>query len=155
MERFVPRDPNYQKRVVDSIKRQPFMMLIGAELTHLGPGQAEISVPFDLKLTQQDGFLHAGVVTTLLDMAGGYAAHSLMPANSGLLSVEFKVNLMRPAVGERFVARGQVLKPGKRLTVCESRLYACQGDEETLVAALQGTMYCVDRGPEAGGHGDG
>jgi len=100
-------------------------------------------MPFDERFTQQDGFLHAGIVTTLMDSACGYAAFTLMPANSRVLSVEFKVNFLNPALGERFRAEGHVVKPGKTLTVCEGKLFAMSNDQEKLVSVMQATMICV------------
>ena len=117
------------------------MQVIGAELTRVEPGVVEISLPYRRDLTQQDGYLHAGIITTIADSAAGYAAYSLMPAGSGVLSVEFKVNLLRPAQGERFVARAEVIKPGKTLTVVRADVFGIQGTEHTLVATLLGTMF--------------
>ena len=136
-------DPQFEARVRDSFARQGFLQTLGASLLRIEPGEAEIAAPFDDKLTQQDGFLHAGVVTALVDTACGYAAYSLMPAGSRVLSVEFKINLLSPAMGERFLARGRVIKAGRTLTVCEGNLFAVQADEERLVAAMQATMICV------------
>ena len=119
------------------------MSTLGAELVLVQPGEVHITAPYDEGFTQQDGFLHAGTVTTLIDSACGYAAYSLMPADSRVLSVEFKVNLLSPARGESFRAEGRVIKPGKTLTVCEGKLYALDGDKEILVAVMQATMICV------------
>ena len=100
-------------------------------------------MPFDQRFTQQNGFLHAGIVTTLMDSACGYAAFTLMPPGSRVLSVEFKVNFLSPAQGESFRAEGHVIKPGKTLTVCEGKFYALDGDKEKLVAIMQATMICI------------
>jgi uncharacterized protein (TIGR00369 family) len=102
-----------------------------------------ISAPFHERFTQQDGFLHAGVVTTLMDSACGYAAYTLMPENSRVLSVEFKVNFLSPAVGELFRAEGCVVKSGKTISVCEGKLFAIQDEGEKLVAMMQATMICI------------
>ena len=126
--------------VAANFARQPAMALIGAELEVVSPGVVEVSFPFRQDLTQQDGFIHAGIISTAADSACGYAALSSMPAGSDVLSVEFKLNLLRPAAGERFVARAQVLKRGKTLTAVRADVYALTGTQERLVAAMQATM---------------
>jgi uncharacterized protein (TIGR00369 family) len=120
--------------------RQPAMALIGASIAVLAPGLVEVSFPFRPDLTQQDGFVHAGIISTAADSACGYAALSSMPAGSEVLSVEFKLNLLRPAAGERFVARAVVLKPGKALTAVRADVFAFVGEEQRLIAAMQATM---------------
>jgi uncharacterized protein (TIGR00369 family) len=120
--------------------RQPAMALIGASIVVLEPGCVEVAFPFRSELTQQDGFVHAGIICTAADSACGYAALSSMPAGSDVLSVEFKLNLLRPAAGERFVAHAQVLKPGKTLTAVRADVYACIGEKRRLIAAMQATM---------------
>jgi len=122
------------------------MALIGAELKLAEPGVVEITLPYRKDLTQQNGYLHAGMVTTIADSAAGYAAYSLMPAGSEVLSVEFKLNLLRPAKGESFLARAEVIKPGKTLTVVRADVFGISetGTRE-LVATLQGTMFCIAR----------
>jgi uncharacterized protein (TIGR00369 family) len=120
--------------------RQPAMALIGAAIAVLEPGLVEVAFPFRVDLTQQDGFVHAGIICTAADSACGYAALSSMPAGSDVLSVEFKLNLLRPAAGERFVARAQVLKPGKTLTAVRADVFAFIGDKQRLIAAMQATM---------------
>ena len=120
------------------------MGLIGAELTLVQPGVVEITLPYRKDLTQQHGYLHAGIVTTIADTASGYAAYSLMPAGSEVLSVEFKLNLLRPAKGETFLARAEVIKPGKTLTVVSADVFGISNAESReLVATLQGTMFCI------------
>ena len=126
--------------VAANFARQPAMGLIGAALTLLEPGRVEVSFPYRPELTQQDGFIHAGIISTAADSACGYAALSSMPAGSDVLSVEFKLNLLRPAAGERFVARAQVLKGGKTLTAVRADVFALMGAQERLVAAMQATM---------------
>ena len=126
--------------VAANFARQPAMALIGAELKLLSPGVVEVSFPFRKELTQQDGFIHAGIISTAADSACGYAALSGMPAGSDVLSVEFKLNLLRPAAGERFVARAQVLRQGKTLTAVRADVFALSGVQEHLVAAMQATM---------------
>lgn len=142
MTDFQPRDPQFETRVRESFARQTVMTTIGARLARVAPGEVEIELPYRADLAQQNGFVHAGIVTTIADSACGYAAYSLMPAASDVLSVEFKVNLMAPAAGERLVARGRVLRPGRTLTVCQSDVFAVRGGEETQVATLLGTMIC-------------
>lgn len=120
------------------------MSLIGAELSRVEPGFVEITLPYRADLAQQHGYLHAGIVTTIADSASGYAAYSLMPANSEVLSIEFKVNLLRPAKGEGFLAAAEVVKAGKTLTVVRADVFgvAQNGDRE-LVATMLGTMICL------------
>lgn len=144
MSAYQPTDPDFEQRVRESFFQQGLLKTINAELTLLEPGQVHITTLYDERFTQQDGFLHAGIVTSLVDSACGYAAYSLMPLYSRVLSVEFKVNLLNPAKGEIFRAEGRVIKPGKTLTVCEGKLFALSdGDQEKLVAAMQATMICV------------
>ena len=120
------------------------MNLIGARLVTVEPGVVEITLPYRADLTQQNGYLHAGVVTTIADSACGYAAMSLMPAEAGVLSVEFKVNLLRPARGESFLARAEVIKAGRTLTVVRADVFALAEDaERQLVATMQGTMMSL------------
>jgi uncharacterized protein (TIGR00369 family) len=131
---FTAPDPQYQRRVRDSFAAQPFMATLGARVTELQPGRCEITLAFDHRLTQQHGFLHGGVISTLADNAAGYAAFSLMPALAQVLTTEFKINLLNPARGDVFIGRGQVVKAGRTLTVCDADVYAQDGDTETLCA---------------------
>lgn len=137
------RNPSFVEDVRQSFAAQSIMQLIGAELTLIEPGVVEISLPYRRDLTQQDGYLHAGVITTIADSAAGYAAFTLMPAGARVLSVEFKVNLLRPAGGEKFVARAEVIKAGKTLTVVRADVFGQTDGERSLVASLLGTMFCV------------
>lgn len=123
------------------------MGVIGATLTRVEPGVVEITLPYRADLTQQDGYVHAGIVTTIADSACGYAAYSLMPPESDVLAVEFKVNLLRPAKGETFLARAEVIKPGRTLTVVRADVFAITGaaDARQLVATMQGTMMRLPR----------
>ncbi|TJW74878.1 MAG: PaaI family thioesterase, partial [Mesorhizobium sp.] len=116
--------PNYEDRVRTSFARQNAMTTIGAELTLVTPGIIEIEMPYSTALTQQHGFLHAGVISTALDSACGYAAFSLMPESSSVLTIEFKVNLLAPGRGERFLFRGSVTKPGRTIIVADGQAYA-------------------------------
>ena len=139
-----PLNPSFAAEVASSFAQQAIMNLIGARLARVEPGVVEIELPFRADLTQQDGFLHAGVLATVADSAAGYAAHTLMPAGSRVLSIEFKVNLLRPARGDLFVARAEVLKAGRTLTVVRADVFAVRtNSEKELVATMQGTMMCL------------
>lgn len=136
--------PNYEERVRASFARQSMMGTIGAELTLVTPGTIEIEMPFSPALTQQHGILHAGVISTALDTACGYAAFSLMPENAEVLTIEFKVNLLAPGRGARFLFRGSVTKPGRTIVVADGQAYAIGADEEAkLIATMTGTMMTV------------
>ena len=119
MATFQPNDPGYAARVRESFARQHVMRFIGAELVDLQPGYCEIHLPYRPELSQQDGFFHAGIISTIADSAGGYAGYTLMPTDSRLLTVEYKMNLLAPARGERLVARGQVIKNGRTLVIAK------------------------------------
>jgi uncharacterized protein (TIGR00369 family) len=139
-------NPLFAEDIKQNFARQSIMAFIGAELSLIGPGVVEITLPYRKDLTQQHGYLHAGIVTTIADSAAGYAAFSLMPAGSEVLSVEFKVNLLRPAKGEAFLARAEVIKPGKTLTVVRADVFGIsEAGTKELVATLQGTMFCIAR----------
>jgi len=144
MSTFEPLDPDYQTRVRASFARQAFMRTLGVELVHLAPGEVDLSVPFRADLTQQHGYFHAGVTATIADSAAGYASLSLYPKGTGVLTTEFKINLLRPAQGERLVARGRVVKPGRTLTICQSDVYAEKGGREAHVATLLLSMICLE-----------
>ena len=146
-----PLNPSFATEVARSFARQPIMNLLGARLSLVEAGVVEITLPYRADLAQQHGYLHAGVVTTIADSACGYAAYSLMPAGSEVLSVEFKVNLLRPAQGETFVARAEVIKAGRTLTVVRADVFAVVGDSEReLVATMQGTMMCLRKDGSVG-----
>ncbi len=137
---FEPKDIEFETRVRDSFGRQRFMKFIGAELFKVEPAFCEIHIPFDLNLTQQHGYFHAGIVGTLADNAAGYAAFSLMDRHSSILTVEFKLNLIAPAKGEILIGRSQVLKYCKTLTVCRSDVFIVKDGKEKLCAASQSTL---------------
>ncbi|HMA06487.1 MAG TPA: PaaI family thioesterase, partial [Ramlibacter sp.] len=124
--RFEPKDPDYAARVRASFARQAAMATIGATLTEVEPGRVVIELPWAQALTQQHGFLHAGMVATALDSACGYAGFSLMPLGAAVLTIEYKINLLAPAQGERFRMVGEVIKPGRTVTVTEGRAYSVQ-----------------------------
>lgn len=135
----------FEKKVRENFARQAFMATLGAEIRHVQRGAVEIHFPFAPSLAQQNGFVHAGALTSILDSACGYAALSLAPADHDVLSVEFKVNLLAPAVGEQFVARAQVKRAGKTLTVCAADAFARKNGEEKLVATMLATIMAIQR----------
>lgn len=135
-----PPDPGYGERVRASFQQQSIMATIGASLRAVAPGAVEIELPYRADLCQQDGFLHAGIVTTVLDSACGYAAYTLMPPGARVLSVEFKVNFLAPAVGERFIAQGKVVRAGRALTVCSGEVVAVTQDGERTVVLMQAAV---------------
>jgi uncharacterized protein (TIGR00369 family) len=139
-----PRNPAYADEIKQSFAKQTIMALIGAELRRVDAGIVEITLPYRPDLAQQHGYLHAGIVTTIADSACGYAAYSLMPPNSEVLSVEFKVNLLRPAKGQTFLAAAEVVKAGKTLTVVRADVFGVDHDgRRELVATMLGTMICL------------
>lgn len=131
-------------QIAESFERQTIMATLGASLVSVEPGKAVIALPYAKHICQQHGFLHAGVVTTIVDSACGYAAFSLMPANSAVLTVEFKVNLMSPAKGERFEAHGRVVKAGRTLTVTQGEVIAYEEGKATTVAIITATMMRLE-----------
>lgn len=132
-----------EKKVRASFAKQGLMATLGAEMTSVGHGTVHIRCGFDKRWTQQNGFAHAGVITSILDSACGYAALSVAPPTNEVLSVEFKVNLLAPAVGEAFVARAVVKRAGKTLTICSADAYAVTGDGEKLIATMLATMMNI------------
>ena len=137
----MPRNPNFAEEIRQSFAKQTMMGLIGATLTRVEPGVVEITLPYRADLAQQHGYLHAGIVTTIADTACGYAAYSLMPPDSEVLSFELKVNLLRPAKGEMFLASAEVVKSGKTLTVVRANVFSFdQTEQRTLIATMLGTM---------------
>ena len=138
---FSATDPDFEKRVRASFDAQAYMQLIGARLERVEPGTVDIGLEFRRDLTQQDGFLHAAVIAGIADSACGYAAYTLMPAESRVLSVEFKMNLLRPAKGERLRAEARVLRAGRTITVVRADVLAFDGpDDRKIVATMLGTM---------------
>jgi uncharacterized protein (TIGR00369 family) len=138
------KDPDYAKRVRVSFDKQRLMTTMGAQLGEVEPGSVTIRLPFRDDLCQQHGFLHAGAIAAVADSACGYAALSLMPAEAGVLSVEFKVNMLSPAKGDAIEARGSVIRAGRTIMVCRADVVAVTGSDEKLVAAMQGTMMVVE-----------
>jgi len=143
MATFTAPDPEYETKVRLSFAEQRVMAMIGASLGAVEPGAVDVVLPFREDLTQQDGFLHAGIVAAIADSACGYAAHTLMPATARVLSIEFKLNLLAPAVGERLEARARVIRSGRTITVCRADVFAISGKQETLVATMVGTMMTL------------
>jgi uncharacterized protein (TIGR00369 family) len=138
------RDPAFEARVRESFGRQRLMESIGARLRRVGPGEVDIEAPVRKDLSQQHGYLHAGVVTALLDSACGYSALSVSPPGTEVLSVEFKVNFLAPASGAAVVARGRVMRAGRSITVCAGDAVVTDGNRETTVATMLATMLIVD-----------
>jgi len=145
MPRFEPKNPDYRAIATDTFDRQGAMRTLGISIARLEPGEVELSMAYSPDFSQQNGFMHAGIITAGLDSACGIAAFTLMPAGSDILTVEFKTNLLAPARGERFAFRATVVKPGRTLTFCEARAYAEQEGAETLVATMTGTLMALQR----------
>ena len=132
--KFHPADPGFETRVRASFARQGAMRLIGAELGTVEPGHVVIELPYRADLTQQHGFIHGGMTAMIADSAAGYAAFTLFPADSSILTVEFKINLVAPADGERLVASARVKKTGRTLTICEFEVAAHKHGRSTVCA---------------------
>jgi len=143
MQRFEPKNPDYRTVAVATFERQQAMRTLGISITRLDPGEVDLSMPYSSDFTQQNDFVHAGIITAALDTACGIAAFTLMPAGSDVLTVEFKTNLLAPAKGERFAFRAHVIKPGRTLTVCDARAFAESGGVETLIATMTGTLMAL------------
>jgi len=140
---FMNDTKNIQKRVADSFKSQGLMATLGAQLVSVADGVVQIALPFSVKLSQQHGYVHAGVITSIVDSACGYAALTKAPAEYEVVTVEFKINLMRPAIGDRFLAIGRVLNSGKLFTVCTGEVQAFSGTACKLIAVMQATIINV------------
>ena len=140
---FDPRDPDFEARVRGSFARQRAMVTLGARLARVAAGEVDIELPFRADLTQQHGYLHAGVVAAVVDTACGYAALSLTEPGAEVLSVEFKLNLLAPAEGPALAARARVLRPGRNVTVCAGDVYALGAGPEKLVATMLATLMTV------------
>ncbi|HNU85577.1 MAG: PaaI family thioesterase [Pseudomonadota bacterium] len=133
-------ETSVEKRVKESFARQTVMATIGASITVVEPGEVTIELPFRSDLAQQHGFIHGGVVTMIVDTACGYAALTRMSASAAVLTAEYKINFLSPAEGEKLIARGRVLKPGRALTVCYGDVHAVKDGQEKLVATMLATM---------------
>ena len=143
MNNFQPRSADFNKKIKDSFARQTAMQTLGIKIDALRPGEVILAMDYNKTLTQQHGFIHAGIITTGLDSAAGYAAFSLMADDAAVLTVEFKVNLMAPARGDAFLFKGFVVKPGRTLTFTEAKAYAINGGQEKLIATMSATMMAV------------
>ncbi len=136
-------EPEQDRRIRDSIGRQTLLETLGITIAALSPGKVTLELPFRPDLCQQNGFLHAGAITTAADSACGYAAMTLQPTGSDILTVEFKVNLLSPAIGDRFLATGTVVRSGRTLTVCSAEVVAHSAAEPRTVALMQATLMTV------------
>jgi uncharacterized protein (TIGR00369 family) len=143
MPQFQPKDPGYAARVRGSFDLQQAMTLIGAQLVVIEPGYTEIHLPNKPEITQQHGYIHGGVVGMIADSAAGYAANTLTPADVSVLTVEYKLNLVAPADGQRLVARGEVVKPGRTLLVTRAEVFAIRDERWTLCAIMQQTIMAM------------
>lgn len=140
---FTPKNLQYKERVQYSFDQQQAMATLGASVMSIEPGKVSIRMPYSEALTQQHGFIHAGIISTVLDSACGYAAFSLMPENAAVLTIEYKINLLSPAKGDWFEAIGIVKKPGRNVTVADGEVYAHSGGDRKLVASMVGTMMSI------------
>ena len=148
--RWTPQDPAYETRVRESFGRQRHMVTLGATIAFVAPGEVHLALPFAPQFCQQNGFLHAGAIASVADSANGYAAYTLAPPETDVLAVEFKINLLAPAQGERFLACGRVLRPGRTLTVCQAEVFATGSTERVLIATMLSTIIVRPTG--RGGH---
>jgi uncharacterized protein (TIGR00369 family) len=143
MPRFETKNPDFREMATAIFAAQRAMRTLGISIARLEPGEVDLSMAYSPELTQQNGFVHAGIITAGLDNACGIAAFTLMPKGVGVLTVEFKTNLLAPAEGERFLFRATVIKPGRTLTVCEARAIAERQGIETLIATMTGTLMAI------------
>jgi uncharacterized protein (TIGR00369 family) len=140
----LPRDPAFEARIRASFAKQGLMRTLGASIARLSPGAVEVALAPSPSISQQHGFVHAGAVAAIADTAAGYAALSLMPPGAGVLTAEFKINLVAPAAGDRIVARGRVVKPGRTLTLAQAEVVAVTEGREKMVALLTATMMTIE-----------
>ena len=145
---FQPLDPDFKNKIKESFSRQGFMGFIGAEITDIRTGYCEIQVPYKRELSQQHGFFHAGIIGTLADNSGGYAAFTLMPSDSSILTVEYKLNLMAPGDGELLISRAQVVKPGRTLTICRPEVFVVKNGVQTPCATALMTLMALHGKPD-------
>ncbi|RDI55480.1 PaaI family thioesterase [Nocardia mexicana] len=141
-------DPEVQARIKDSFDRQGLMRHLGARITHIGPGRVHIVLPNRPEVAQQHGYVHAGATGAIADSAGGYAAFTVFPEDSTVLTVEYKINLLAPAAGEHLEAVGSVVKSGRTLTVCHLEVFGVEADRRSLVATGQQTLICLPGKPD-------
>ena len=143
MPRFEPKNPDFREVATATFASQRAMQTLRISIARLEPGEVDLAMEYAPEYSQQNGFVHAGIITAGLDNACGIAAFTLMPAGADILTVEFKTNLLAPAKGERFEFRGQVIKPGRTLTVCQGRAYAINNGVESLIATMTGTLMAI------------
>src|SRR6476661_683235 len=143
MSRFEPKNPDYRAIAIHTFEQQRAMKTLGISIARLEPGEVDLAMDYSADLTQQHGFVHAGIITAGLDNACGVAAFTLMPPGAGILTVEFETNLLAPAKGARFVFRAEVVKPGRTLTFCEAKAFAEHDSVTTLVATMTGTLMAL------------
>jgi len=142
----IPKDPAYEARVRESFSRQSHMATLGAEIVFIAPGEVHLGFPFAAQFCQQNGFMHAGAIASVADSANGYAASTLAPPDKDVLAVEFKINLLAPALGAGFLACGRVLRPGRTLTVCQADVFTTGASERALIATMLSTIMVRPRG---------
>jgi uncharacterized protein (TIGR00369 family) len=138
-----PADPDFERRTRESFSKQGAMAHLGATLERVEPGRVEIRMPFRAELSQQHGFFHAGMISTIADSAGGYAGFTLFPADAGVLTVEFKINLLAAADGDLAIATGEVIRSGRTLTVCRLEAYVEKAGRRTHCATGMQTLMCL------------
>jgi uncharacterized protein (TIGR00369 family) len=143
MPRFLPKNPDYLKVVAATFDRQQAMRTLGISIARIEAGEVDLSMPYSPEFTQQNGFVHGGIITAGLDNACGIASFTLLPPGSDILTVEFKTNLLAPAKGQRFSFRACVVKPGRTLTVCEARAFAEHDGKESLIATMTATLMAL------------
>jgi uncharacterized protein (TIGR00369 family) len=143
MAAYEPKNPGYRAAAIAMFDGQPAMHTLGIVIVRLAPGEVELAMLHSPALTQQNGFVHAGIITAGLDNACGVAAFTLMPRDADILTVEFKTTLLAPARGERFVFKAEVVKPGRTLTFCEARAFAEHEGKVTLIATMTGTLMAM------------
>lgn len=151
-----PTNPNYASAIEESFRRQGLTQTLNASLSFIGPGEVHISMPFAAHLTQQNGFIHAGVITSLADNACGYAALSLAPGDCDVLAVEFKINLLEPARAANFVARARVLRRGRTLTIAQADVFGMNPSGHELIATMIETVFvrpALDSSPATSSRG--
>lgn len=144
MNALPPKDPAFRARVQTSFDKQGLMTTLGASILNIAPGAVDIALLPNPSISQQHGFVHAGAVAAIADSAAGYAALSLMPSGVGVLTTEFKINLVAPAAGDRIVARGRVIKAGRTLTLAQTEIFAETAGKEKLVALLTATLMAIE-----------
>jgi uncharacterized protein (TIGR00369 family) len=141
----IPQNPDFEAAIRVSFGRQAHMATLGITIERIAPGEVDLRLPYSSAFCQQNGYMHAGAIASLADSANGYAAYSLAPPETDVLAVEFKINLLAPAEGIHFLARGRVLRAGRRLTVCQADVFALGGAESLLVATMLSTIIVRPR----------